>query len=71
MRKTAKSRTNKRSKAKASSVIIGLAGFEKISAIEGLHLSREMRATFRALGRSGATARERRAAIIKKYGAPS
>jgi hypothetical protein len=71
MKKIAKPRTNKRSKAKASSVIIGLAGFEKISAIEGLHLSRDMKATFRALDRKGATARERRAAIIKKYGAAS
>lgn len=71
MKKIAKLRTSKRSKAKASSVIIGLAGFEKISAIEGLHLSREMKATFRALDRKGATARERRAAIIKKYGTAS
>lgn len=71
MKKIAKPRTNKRAKANASSVIIGLAGFEKISAIEGLHLTREMKATFRALDRKGATARERRAAIIKKYGTAS
>jgi hypothetical protein len=71
MNKIAKRRTNKRSKVNVNSVIIGLAGFEKISAIEGLHLSREMKATFRALDRKGATARERRAAIIKKYGAAS
>ena len=71
MKKIAKPQTNKRSKAKASGVVIGLAGFEKISAIEGLHLSREMKATFRALDRKGATARERRAAIIKKYGTAS
>lgn len=71
MKKVAKSRTKKRAKAKASGVIIGLAGFEKISAIEDLHLTREMKATFRALDRKGATARERRAAIIKKYGTAS
>jgi hypothetical protein len=71
MKKIAKPRTNKRSKAKAGDVIIGLAGFEKISAIEGLRLSREMKATFRELDRKGASARERRAAIIKKYGVAS
>ena len=71
MKKIAKIRTNKRSKAKAGTVVIGLAGFEKISAIEGLHLSREMKATFRTLDRKGATARQRRAAIIKKYGTAS
>lgn len=71
MKKIAKTRMNKPSKAKARSVVIGLAGFEKISAIEGLHLTREMKATFRALERGGATARERRAAIIKKYGTAS
>ena len=71
MKKTGKPRTSKRAKAKASTVIIGLAGFEKISAIEGLHMTRDMKATFRALDRKGATARERRAAIIKKYGPAS
>jgi hypothetical protein len=71
MKKTVKPRTSKRPKTKASRVIIGLAGFEKISAIEGLHLTREMKTTFRALDRKGATARERRAVIIKKYGTAS
>ncbi|HEX3951015.1 MAG TPA: hypothetical protein VHW95_14255 [Steroidobacteraceae bacterium] len=71
MKKAGKLRASKRAKPKASGMIIGLAGFEKISAIEGLHLTREMKATFRALDRKGATARERRAAIIKKYGTAS
>jgi len=71
MKKIAKVRTNKHVRAKASRVVIGLAGFERISAIEGLHLTREMKATFKALDRKGAAARERRAAIIKKYGTAS
>ena len=44
-----------RAKAKAKGVTIGLVGFEKISAIEGLHLTRGMKATFRTLKRSGAS----------------
>jgi hypothetical protein len=49
-------------------VIIGLAGFEKVSAIEGLPLTRDMKETFRMLDREGASTAQRRAAIIKKYG---
>jgi hypothetical protein len=56
------------SKAKARRLTIGLAGFEKISAIEGLHLTRDMKRTFSALERQGASAAQRRAAIIKRYG---
>lgn len=55
-------------KAKSQRLIIGLAGFEKVSAIEGLHLTRDMKRTFSALERRGASAVQRRAAIIKKYG---
>lgn len=54
--------------AKAQRLTIGLADFEKISAIEGLHLTREMKRTFSALERRGASAAQRRAAIIKRYG---
>jgi hypothetical protein len=56
------------SRAKASRLIIGLAGFEKVSAIEGLHLTRDMKRTFTALEQQGASAAQRRAAIIKRYG---
>ncbi len=68
MKKIGKPKTSRRVKTRAKRVTIGLAGFEKISALEGLHLSREMKATFRALERKRASPRERRAAIIKKYG---
>jgi hypothetical protein len=61
----------KRAKAKAKRVTIGLAGFGKISAIEGLHLTHGMKATFRALKRSGVSPQQRRAALIKKYGTAS
>lgn len=54
--------------AKAERLTIGLAGFEKVSAIEGLHLTRDMKRTFSTLERQGASAAQRRAAIIKRYG---
>jgi hypothetical protein len=71
MKKSGRSKTSKRDKAKPGSLTIGLAGFAKISAMEGLHLTRDMRVTFRDLERKGASARERRAAIVKKYGTGS
>jgi hypothetical protein len=55
-------------RARAQRLTIGLAGFEKVSAIEGLHLTRDMKRTFSALERQGASAAQRRAAIIKRYG---
>ena len=57
-----------RAAAKSKRLIIGLAGFEKVSAIEGLHLTRGMKRDFGLLERRGASASERRAAIIKRYG---
>jgi hypothetical protein len=63
-----KQRKVARPKAKAQRYTIGVAGFEKVSAIEGLHLTREMKDTFNALERQGASAAQRRAAIIKRYG---
>jgi hypothetical protein len=63
--------TGKRAKAKAKGVTIGLVGFEKISAIEGLHVTRDMKTTFSTLKRSGVSPQERRAALIKKYGTAS
>jgi hypothetical protein len=75
MKKTAESMSKKskgpklsRGQAKPKRFVIGLAGFEKVSAIEGLHLTRGMKRTFRMLERQGASAPERRAAIIKRYG---
>lgn len=65
-----KSARPKRSRAEAKSkrLVIGLAGFEKVSAIEGLHLTPGMKRTFGLLEGRGASASERRAEIIKRYG---
>jgi hypothetical protein len=71
MKNSKRSKTAKRAKSKAGGVTIGLLGFEKISAIEGLHLTRDMKTTFRTLKRSGASPQQRRAALIKKYGTAS
>jgi hypothetical protein len=71
MKKAAKSKVHKRPKTRAKGFTIGLAGFAKISAIEGLHLTRDMRTTFRTLKRNGASHQQRRAAIVRKYGTAS
>jgi hypothetical protein len=63
-----KKRTPQRRKGKTERLTIGLAGFEKVSAIEGLRLTRDMKITFSALERQGASPARRRAAIIKRYG---
>jgi hypothetical protein len=75
MRKSGKPKTAKANKlkvapakAKPKGLTIGLAGFEKVSAIEGLRLTGDMKRTFGRLERRGASAAERRAAIIKRYG---
>ena len=47
---------------------IGRRGFAKISAVEGLHLSDEMKQDFEALDRKGLSGEERRRVIIGKYG---
>jgi hypothetical protein len=65
------SKTGKPSRVKAKRLTIGLSGFEKISAVEGLHLTRDMKGTFRSLDKRGASAVERRNVIVKKYGSSS
>ena len=70
LKATGKSKQPKvaRPKARVQRLTIGLAGFEKVSAIEGLHLTRDMKRTFSTLERQGASAAQKRAAIIKRYG---
>jgi len=53
---------------KSAAFTIGLADFEKISAVEGLHLSAEMKRMFREFDRQNLSAEERRRRIIAKYG---
>lgn len=60
-----------RAKTKAQSrVTIGLQGFARISAVEGLHLTDEMLADFKEFDRQGLAPAERRKAIARKYGVP-
>ena len=49
------------------SFTIGRDGFDKISAVEGLKLSRTSRQMFKEFDRKGLTAEERRRAIIEKH----
>jgi len=46
---------------------LGRAAFEKISAVEGVHLSKTVKGEFRKFDRKGLSADERRRAIMRKY----
>ena len=46
---------------------LGRAAFEKISAVEGVRLSRSMKDEFRKFDRQGLSADERRRAMARKY----
>lgn len=50
---------------------LGRDSFAKISAVEGIHLSPDMRQAFREFDRRGLTGAERRRAIARTYGKPS
>ena len=65
-----KSRSARRGAANGDSdpFTVGLADFEKISAVEGLHLSAEMKKMFREFDRKKLSAEARRKWIIAKYG---
>jgi hypothetical protein len=65
------SKTGKPARATPKRLIIGLSGFEKVSAVEGARLTRDMKVTFRSLDKRKASAAERRSAIVKKYGRSS
>jgi len=47
---------------------LGRDSFAKISAVEGIRLTREMKQDFREFDRKGLSAAERRRAIVNKYG---
>lgn len=57
----------KNSSGKKKDRTIGRQRFAKISAVEGIVLSKAMTARARAFDRRGASAEERRAAIISAY----
>jgi hypothetical protein len=48
--------------------VLGRESFSKISAVEGLVMSKSMRGEFRALDRQNASARKRRETLSRKYG---
>jgi hypothetical protein len=50
------------------SYTLGAEAFAKISAVEGIALTEEMRRDFRILDRRGLSAPERRRWLIEKYG---
>ncbi len=54
--------------AKTGRFIIGRAAFGKISAVEGLHMPKAMRADFVTLDKQGASSRIRRDTLSGKYG---
>lgn len=47
---------------------IGRSGFAKISAVEGIKVSRRAEEDFREFDRQGLSAAERRKALLRKYG---
>lgn len=47
---------------------IGRRGFAKISAVEGIALSRDTEAEFQEFDRQGLSIAERRKALLRKYG---
>ena len=66
-----KSRSGVGAEGKSAAFTIGLTDFAKISAVEGLHLSAEMKRMFREFDRQGLSAEERRRRIVAKYGKPT
>ena len=48
--------------------VLGRDSFARISAVEGIHLTREMKRDLREFDRKGLSATERRRAIVNKYG---
>jgi hypothetical protein len=61
-------KSKKLSRTKSKELVIGRKGFEKISAVEGIRMPREMKNTFSALDKKGASPEVRRSTILRKYG---
>ena len=59
---------SKASKPAAKAYVIGRSAFAKISAVEGIRLTKTMDADFGEFDRQGLSAAERRKAISAKYG---
>jgi hypothetical protein len=67
-RSAANGRKSRSADGNSAAFAIGLADFEKISAVEGLHLSAEMKKMFSEFDRKKLSAEARRKRIIAKYG---
>ena len=52
----------------AKHFVLGRESFARISAVEGIHLTREMKRDLREFDRKGLSPAERRRAIANKYG---
>jgi hypothetical protein len=63
--------TRKKSTRQAKAFTLGRASFERISAVEGIRYSADLKKTFRQLDRKGVSPAERRNAIASKYGGSS
>jgi hypothetical protein len=63
--------TRKKSTRKAKAFTLGRANFEKISSVEGIRYSADLKQTFRQFDRKGVSPAERRYAIATKYGGSS
>ncbi len=55
--------------ARTGRFLVGRGAFAKISAVEGIRMSPEMKDDFAAFDRTNAPAAERRSALCEKYGA--
>ena len=68
MRKTAApSRSTRATRRRKDGVILGREGFARISAVEGIELTADMRATLARFDREGLSAEERRRDILARF----
>jgi len=70
MRKSALSRPDSATRARPSGFVLGRDRFARISAVEGIELTADMRAALEDFDREGLSAAERRRAILRRF-APS
>ena len=60
--------SSKRQKKRQPGFVLGRTAMEKISAVEGIVYSNEMKREFEEFDRKGVSQEDRRRAILKKYG---
>ena len=67
MRKFPQSRPNRPARSRPTGFRLGRDRFARISAVEGIALTEEMRATLDGFDREGLSAEERRRAILRRF----